>query len=139
MLPLVVVDDAIDFFVEVFSLNAAARLQTFWAWSQQKGGGIGDLGPEWRSQRRRGAVLVKLGSQRFPGNSKQGLDHLIKPGYGCPPGSFRFAIIASPSRRLQFGPPSCRSGVEDRQRHLSYCSYDWNQSKVGPEIRCTRT
>ena len=79
-----------------FPVKAAASLQTYWAWLQQKSEGIGDLGPEWKSQRRRGAILADLGSQRFPGSSKQGLDHLIKPGLGMEAHLAASAALSSP-------------------------------------------
>ena len=63
-LSLVVDEAALTFFAKNLTVAAAARLQTYWAWSQQRGGEIGDAGPDWRSQKRRGAILVGLGTQR---------------------------------------------------------------------------
>ena len=57
-------------------------LQAFWAESQSRSLAPSSLGPDWGSQRNRSQLLASLGMQRAAGNSKRGLDHLIKPGMG---------------------------------------------------------
>ena len=59
-----------------------SRLQTYWVWTQLRQQEAGHQGPEWVGQRRRGMMSASLGSQRFPGAAKLGLDHIIKPGMG---------------------------------------------------------
>ena len=59
-----------------------ARLQCYWVWTQLKQREAGNQGPGWTGQRRRGIMAASLGSQRYPGSAKLGLDHIIKPGLG---------------------------------------------------------
>ena len=61
---------------------ATARLQCYWIWTQLRQSDPGNQGPSWTGQRRRGIMAASLGSQRYPGAAKLGLDHIIKPGLG---------------------------------------------------------
>ena len=58
------------------------RLQTFWVFCQLKGYDQLEYGPDWAMQKQRAEVRARLGSQRAPGDSKHGLDHLLPPGLG---------------------------------------------------------
>ena len=58
------------------------RLQTFWIFCQLKGYDQLEYGPDWAMQKKRAEVIARLGSQRAPGDSKHGLDHLLPPGLG---------------------------------------------------------
>ena len=59
-----------------------ARLQCYWIWTQLRQREAGNQGPDWTGQKRRGIMAASLGSQRYPGSAKLGLDHIIKPGLG---------------------------------------------------------
>ena len=58
------------------------RLQVFWVFCQLRGHDQLEYGPDWAMQRRKAQVIARLGSQRAPGDSKHGLDHLLPPGLG---------------------------------------------------------
>ena len=57
-------------------------LQAFWIYIKSRGHISLECGPDWSMQKRRAQVSARLGSQRAPGDSKLGLDHLLPPGLG---------------------------------------------------------
>ena len=57
-------------------------LQTYWVDTQLRHLCPSPQGPEWKAQASRAALPASLGTQRFPGNSSRGLDHLLQPGLG---------------------------------------------------------
>ena len=61
---------------------SVSRMQCYWVWTQMRRQERGNQGPDWTGQKRRGLMAASLGSQRYPGASKRGLDHIIKPGLG---------------------------------------------------------
>jgi len=67
---------------EALCENHVKSLQLYWVDTQLRGRVCSPQGPEWRAQTAGGGLPASLGSQRFPGNSKRGLDHLLRPGLG---------------------------------------------------------
>ena len=57
-------------------------LQAYWIFIKARGHTGLECGPDWSMQKRRAQVSARLGSQRAPGDSKLGLDHLLPPGLG---------------------------------------------------------
>ena len=57
-------------------------LQRFWAHELRHGRGTGSMGPRPMSAQERAQAWAYLGMQRAAGNSKRGLDHLLRPGLG---------------------------------------------------------
>ena len=57
-------------------------LQAFWIFIKSRGHTSLECGPDWPMQKRRAQVSARLGSQRAPGDSRLGLDHLLPPGLG---------------------------------------------------------
>ena len=49
--------DALNYFKKNSQKRDALRLQTYWAWPEQKRTSRMDDGPDWRSQRQRAAIL----------------------------------------------------------------------------------
>ena len=59
-----------------------ASLQSYWVDTQLRCRSASPQGPEWSAQASRSMLPASLGTQRYPGNSRRGLDHLIQPGLG---------------------------------------------------------
>merc|ERR1712051_781365 len=52
-------------------------LQGHWAWLCRKGHTGMDAPPNWRPQKERALLAASLGTQRAPGNSTKGVDHML--------------------------------------------------------------
>ena len=72
------------------------KLQVFYNWARRNNSASHGWGPEWTGQKRRGLVAASLGCQRFAGNARQGLDHILPPGLGKSEHLRRAKEIASP-------------------------------------------
>jgi hypothetical protein len=75
-----------------------ALLQTYWVDTQLRGKDPKLQGPEWIINSRRGRVSVTAGMQRYPGDSRRGLDHLLPPGLGPEEHMRRARALESPFR-----------------------------------------
>ena len=62
--------------------NDTAALQVYWVDTQLRDRRPSPQGPEWKAQSLRACLPASLGLQRYPGNSKRGLDLLLCPGLG---------------------------------------------------------
>ena len=58
------------------------RRQAFTAWTIGKGGSTDQLGPTPLTTAHRTALFAGFSGQRYPANSRKGLDHLLRPGMG---------------------------------------------------------
>ena len=56
-------------------------LQSYWVDTQIQGLAPSPQGPEWQGQVHNALLQASCGTQRAPGNSKKGLDHLFRAGY----------------------------------------------------------
>jgi len=58
------------------------QLQAFSAWALGRGIVLDSLGPTPITRQHRAELFAGLTGQRYPGNSRKGLDHLLPPGLG---------------------------------------------------------
>ena len=59
-----------------------ADLQVYWVDTQWRHLCPSPQGPQWSAQVSKACLPASLGMQRYPGNSRRGLDHLVMPGLG---------------------------------------------------------
>ena len=77
------------------SATYTSRLQAYWVDTQLRGKDPGHQGPEWKSMRR-AKLGAAAGLQRFAGDSKRGLDHLLEPGLGKEEHMRQALLLSSP-------------------------------------------
>ena len=68
--------------VQAISHSDLEALQAYWVDTQLRERPPSPQGPQWAAQTSRSKLPASLGSQRFPGDSRRGLDHLLQPGLG---------------------------------------------------------
>ncbi len=73
-------------------------VQRYAAWQRMRGKEWTILGPCPMLKRDRASILAGFGDQRYPGDSNQGLDHLLPPGLGPEEHFSQAKLLPSPFR-----------------------------------------
>ncbi len=87
-------------------------LQYFTAWTRSRGGDWECLGPSLVLPRDRSKIFAGLGTQRYPGDSKRGLDHLLPPGLGKETHIIEALKMPSPFLPMSWPEPDLQFVVE---------------------------
>ena len=94
-------------------------LQGFYAFQRGRGADVELLGPATIGAHERAVILAGNSGQRYPGNSKRGLDHLLPPGLG------KELHLDSSSRLLS--PFLPQTWPEPEVEFVAYCAGAWQE------------
>ena len=104
------------------------QLQAYTAWAVGRGASCDQLGPTPLTTSHRTALFAGLAGQRYPGNSRKGLDHLLPPGVGKEEHIKQAVGLPSPFR--------LREWPEQDVDFVLHAIATWQQALIGYSEQC---